>query len=98
MNKENPADGAVLLEPKVSDLHKKTVIICDDVLYSGRTIAYASIPFLEASVKKLECLVLISRNHLKYPVHPAYVGLSLATTLQEHVRVHLEASSKVVLE
>jgi pyrimidine operon attenuation protein/uracil phosphoribosyltransferase len=98
LDKENPAESAVVIEPMPSGLQNKVVIICDDVLYTGRTFAYAAVPFLKAAVKKLECLVLISRNHLSFPIYPAYIGMSLATTLKEHVRVSLQNDLKVILE
>jgi pyrimidine operon attenuation protein/uracil phosphoribosyltransferase len=97
LEKHNLPESPIRLEPVIEKPEEKTVIICDDVLYTGRTLAYASIPFLNAGVKKLECLVLISRNHLKFPVYPAYIGMSLATTLQEHVRVQLQDTPQMVI-
>jgi pyrimidine operon attenuation protein/uracil phosphoribosyltransferase len=86
LDKENLTAGAVSIEPETK-LKSKSVILCDDVLYTGRTLAYAALPFLNGNVKKLQCLVLIHRNHLTFPVQPTYIGMSLATTLQEHVNV-----------
>jgi pyrimidine operon attenuation protein / uracil phosphoribosyltransferase len=86
LDKEKPDSSAVSLEPD-DKVKGKSVILCDDVLYTGRTLAYAALPFLKGNVKKLQCLVLIHRNHLTFPVQPTYIGMSLATTLQEHVNV-----------
>lgn len=65
----------------------KVVIVVDDVLNSGKTLIYGVNQFLHAPVKKISTLVLIDRNHKRFPVNADYVGLSLATTLKQHIRV-----------
>lgn len=62
-------------------------ILVDDVLNSGRTLAYAALPFLKRSNSPIKVCVLVNRNHRSFPVAADFVGLSLATTLQEHVVV-----------
>ncbi|HNP99512.1 MAG TPA: phosphoribosyltransferase family protein [Bacteroidia bacterium] len=83
-----------LSEIKISipekELHGKVIILVDDVLNSGKTMMYALKPFLAADIKKIRTVVLVDRNHRRYPIAADYVGLSLATTLQEHVTVELE--------
>ena len=96
IDKGNPKGKEVKMTP-AADISNKVVVLCDDVLYTGRTMAYATIPLLEAGAKKLQCLTLIDRNHLAFPVQPAFTGLSLATTLQERVEVDFE-SGKVWLK
>lgn len=96
LDKDNLTGSPVTIEPEVK-LKGKSVILCDDVLYTGRTLAYAAMPFLEGNVKKLQCLVLIHRNHLTFPVQPTYIGMSLATTLQEHVNVKFGEQAAVHL-
>jgi pyrimidine operon attenuation protein / uracil phosphoribosyltransferase len=96
VDKENPTSGSVSIQPEAK-LKGKSVILCDDVLYTGRTLAYAALPFLNGNVKKLQCLVLIHRNHLTFPVQPTYIGMSLATTLQEHVNVKFGEQASVHL-
>ena len=71
------------------ELNNKVVILIDDVMNSGKTMLNAMKPFLDAEIKKLRTLVLIDRNHKSYAVSSDFVGLSLATTLQEHVTVDL---------
>ena len=97
INKDAPKSSEIKLEPAIADMQMKSVVLCDDVLYTGKTMAYAAIPFLEANVKMLQCLVLIHRNHLTFPVQPRFTGLSLATTLQERVEVDFD-SGKVWLK
>ena len=59
----------------------------DDVLNSGTTLIYGVKHFLEVPLKKLKTAVLVDRNHKKYPVKADFKGISLSTSLQEHVQV-----------
>jgi pyrimidine operon attenuation protein / uracil phosphoribosyltransferase len=67
-------------------------VVVDDVANSGKTMLYAMKPFLAFQPKKIQTLALVERTHKKYPVKTDYVGLSLATTLQEHIYVDVEES------
>ncbi len=71
-------------------LDGKVIIVIDDVANSGKTLLYAMKPFLEFHPKKIQVLVLVERTHKTFPVKPDYVGLSVATTLQEHIFVEVE--------
>ena len=68
----------------------KVVIIVDDVLNSGRTLAYGIGVFLSVPLKKLQTMVLIDRSHRIFPVSTDFTGLKLATILKEHVDVVLD--------
>lgn len=85
LDKENPwtKDPEVSFSEK--DYSNKPVIIVDDVLNSGKTVMYAVKPFLNKSVKRLNVLVLVDRSHSRYPVKADFVGLSLSTTMQDHI-------------
>ena len=72
------------------DFNDKIIIIIDDVTNSGKCLLYALKPFLEFYPKKIQTLVLVERSHKTYPIHPDFVGLSLATTLQEHIYVEVK--------
>jgi len=72
------------------DLNDKVIIVVDDVSNSGRTILYALKPLLEYHPRKIRTLVLVERTHKGFPVRSDYVGLSVATTLQEHIVVEVE--------
>jgi len=67
----------------------KSVVIVDDVLNSGSTLMYAVKYFLETKLKKLKTAVLVDRNHKKYPIKVDYKGLSLSTSIQNHVEVSI---------
>jgi pyrimidine operon attenuation protein / uracil phosphoribosyltransferase len=73
-----------------TDFTDKVIIIIDDVTNSGKTLLYALKPFLEYYPRKIQTLVLVERSHKTYPIHPDYVGLSLSTTLQEHIFVEVK--------
>lgn len=64
------------------------VILIDDVQNSGRTMAYGLKYFLQFPVKSIQTCVLVDRRHNSFPVRADYVGLTLSTTLKEHVTVH----------
>jgi pyrimidine operon attenuation protein / uracil phosphoribosyltransferase len=68
----------------------RTIILIDDVSNTGKTLLYALKPFLSAHPKKIQTLVLVDRTHKIFPVKPYYTGLSVATTLQEHIFVEVE--------
>jgi pyrimidine operon attenuation protein/uracil phosphoribosyltransferase len=75
---------------KKTNFDDKVVIIIDDVVNSGQTLLYALKPFLEFHPKKIQTLVLVERRHNNFPVRPDYVGLSVSTTLQEHIIVEVD--------
>lgn len=75
---------------ETSDFNNKVIILVDDVANSGKTLLYALKPFLTYHPKKIQALVLVERSHNSFPVHSDYVGLSLATTLQEHIFVEVK--------
>jgi len=83
------APGEITLS-KQSDFNNKVIIIVDDVANSGKTMLYAIKPFLEFHPKKIQTLVMVERTHKAFPVQSDYVGISVATTLQEHIYVEVE--------
>lgn len=88
LDKLNPVQSEVSLDVDVKTLKKKTIIILDDVLNTGRTLAYSLKPFLQIETKKLQVAVIVDRQHKLFPISPDYVGYSLATTLKEHIEVN----------
>jgi pyrimidine operon attenuation protein/uracil phosphoribosyltransferase len=99
INKHSHHDEEVKISIEQSALKGKIVIVVDDVLNSGKTMMYALRPFLSSDLKKLRTVVLVDRNHKRYPISADFAGLSLATTLKEHVSVVLnDSSSGVYLE
>lgn len=72
------------------DFDDKNVILVDDVSNSGKTLLYALRPLLDYNPKRIQTLVMIERMHKLFPIKPDYVGLSLATTNDDHIRVEIE--------
>lgn len=69
----------------------KTIILVDDVIYTGRTVRAA----LEAIVKsgrpsRVQLAVLIDRGHRELPIRPDYVGKNLPTSKEEIIKVKLK--------
>jgi pyrimidine operon attenuation protein/uracil phosphoribosyltransferase len=87
LDKHKP--GAVTLSKK-TDFNGKVIIVIDDVADSGRTLLYSLKPFLDFHPKKIQTLVLVERSHNSFPVRSDYVGLSVSTTLQEHIYVEVD--------
>jgi len=78
----------------IKQVSGKVVILVDDVLNSGRTLAYGLGVFLDIPLKKLRTLVLIDRSHRNFPISPDFTGLELATILKEHVDVVMDEKSE----
>ena len=89
LNPAKPLDGDIEIDVDADSLKKKVVIIVDDVANTGRTLFYAIEPLLKTLPKTVEMAVLVDRTHKSFPVHPDYVGLSLATTLQDNIQVKI---------
>lgn len=98
INKENPKDNPTW-SGDTSFLAGKSVILVDDVLNSGRTLIYAARHILDYEVKKLTTVVLVDRRHRRFPIKADFVGLTLSTTLQDHIAVEFkEGNDNVYLD
>jgi len=86
LDKKQPAEVTL---SKAFDFNNKVIILTDDVSNSGKTLLYALKPFINSHPKKIQTLVLVERTHTSFPVRPDYVGLSIATTIQEHIFVEV---------
>ena len=99
MDKKNPNGKKIMLKPSPGDLEGATIILVDDVLDSGRTMIYGLRPFLDQKVHKIRTVVLADRSHKRFPVSADFTGISIATTLQEHIQVVFgEEADSVILE
>ncbi len=98
MDKKDPLKSGLNsnLDPK--DIKNKVVILVDDVLNSGKTLIYATKFLLDYNVKSIQTVCLIDRKHRKFPVRADYVGLTLSTTLQEHISVEFGRKNVVYLD
>lgn len=89
IDKTNP-HAKVTTSLAVSEYTNKSIILVDDVLNSGTTLIYGVKHFLDVPLHKFKTAVLVDRNHKKYPVKADFKGLSLSTSLQEHIQVVFE--------
>lgn len=96
MDKKKPLDSGVTTSILEKDYVNKSVVLVDDVLNSGTTLIYGVHHFLKTPLKQLKTAVLVNRNHKKYPVKADYKGISLSTSLQEHVFVELNTKENAV--
>ncbi|WP_266204097.1 phosphoribosyltransferase family protein [Pontibacter kalidii] len=90
LNKDTPLQEPVQLQPQSINLEGKVVVLVDDVLNTGKTLAYTLDAFLPQNPKKVEVATLVDRHHPLYPIAATYTGYSLATTLRERVQVVLQ--------
>lgn len=98
INKKEPRERITtsILE---NEYMNKSVVLIDDVLNSGTTLIYAVKHFLDVPLKRFKTAVLVNRNHKKYPVKADFKGISLSTSLNEHVIVNFKDNKfEAVLE
>ena len=89
INKQNPQE--LITTSLTREMYSnKGLVLVDDVLNSGTTLIYGVKHFLDVPLRKFKTAVLIDRNHKKYPVKADFKGLSLSTSLQEHIQVVFE--------
>jgi len=96
MDKSNPLKSGVTTSMPEADYAHQSIVLVDDVLNSGSTLIYGVHHFLKTPLKKLKTAVLVNRNHKKYPVKADFKGISLSTSLQEHVHVRFQAKNDMV--
>lgn len=84
LDKRKPLETDAVLS-STYPLLNEAIILIDDVLNSGKTMAAALKEILSQNPKSIKTAVLANRDHHKFPVQANYVGVSLATTLKEHI-------------
>ncbi len=72
-------------------LDERTIVIVDDVLYTGRTARAAiDVLFDYGRPARVQLAVLVDRGHRELPIRPDYVGKNLPTARGQRVNVHVE--------
>jgi pyrimidine operon attenuation protein/uracil phosphoribosyltransferase len=72
-------------------LEDRTVIIVDDVLYTGRTVRAAMDAINSfGRAARIQLAVLVDRGHRELPIRPDYVGKNLPTATREQIQVRLQ--------
>ena len=95
LDKTNPL-GTIKSSIPLTELKNKSLIIVDDVLNTGSTLMYAVSFFLSIPVKQIKTAVMVNRNHKKFPIKADFKGISLSTSLNEHITVVLDGNEKGV--
>jgi len=90
INKKNPLNHALEFE---INLTGKTVVLCDDVVNSGKTIMYSLNAILSFDLKKLMVAVLVDRKHKSFPIASDIIGHTVATTIQDHIEVETKGNT-----
>ncbi|MFP5471967.1 MAG: phosphoribosyltransferase family protein, partial [Bacteroidia bacterium] len=90
INKQNPIEGNILFSLSKDDFKGKTIVLVDDVLNSGKTMLHVIADLTRFDCKIIRTVVLVDRMHRLYPVRADFVGLTLSTTLEEHIEVEFE--------
>lgn len=81
------------------DVNGKTVVLVDDVLFSGRTIRAAMDALNDfGRPKKIQLAVLVDRGHRELPIKADFVGKNVPTAAEEKIRVRIGEKDEVVLE
>ncbi len=94
VDKSKTVHAATIISEKKAELKDKAVVVVDDVLNTGKVLSYCTAAFLAHPVKSVKLAVLVDRNHTNFPVKSDYTGLSVSTTLQEHITVDLAEKGK----
>ncbi|ARV14230.1 phosphoribosyltransferase family protein [Polaribacter sp. SA4-12] len=94
IDKKNPLNS-ITTSLEVKDYKNKSLVLVDDVLSSGTTLIYGIKHFLDVPLKKFKTAVLVNRNHKKYPVKADFKGISLSTSIKEHIQVEFSEAETV---
>ena len=92
IDKKNPL-SQVRSSIALETLKDQSVVVVDDVLNTGSTLMYAVKYLLDVSLAQLNTAVLVNRNHKKYPVKADFKGVSLSTSVNEHIEVRFEGAN-----
>ncbi|MEE3998898.1 phosphoribosyltransferase domain-containing protein [Tenacibaculum sp. FZY0031] len=94
IDKKNPINP-ITTSINSEEYQHKALVLVDDVLNSGTTLIYGVKHFLEVPLKRFKTAVLVNRNHKKYPVKADFKGISLSTSIKEHVVVEFKTNETI---
>lgn len=78
------------------DVHGRTVVLVDDVLYTGRTIRAAMDALMDfGRPRAIQLLVLVDRGHRELPIRPDFVGKNVPTARTEMIEVRLKETDGI---
>lgn len=94
LEKHQSRQPAIQFDSSLPDLTGIPILLVDDVLNSGRTLAYCMEPLVKYAVPSLLVAVLVERIYRQFPVSASITGIQLSTTLEENVVVHLDGEGE----
>lgn len=97
IDKHSQVDQEVVISGSRDVMVGKSIILVDDVLNSGKTLIYSMKAILRTDTRKIRTVLLVDRDHRRYPILTDFVGMTLSTTFQEHVSVEFGDEDAVYL-
>ncbi|SHI67162.1 phosphoribosyltransferase family protein [Aquimarina spongiae] len=97
MDKKNPTN-TVNTSLSTKEYQGKSLVLIDDVLNSGTALMYGVKHFLDVPLTRFKTAVLVNRNHKKYPIKADFKGISLSTSLHEHVEIIFGEEDSAILK
>ncbi|OQA12365.1 MAG: Bifunctional protein PyrR [Bacteroidetes bacterium ADurb.Bin397] len=97
IDKHSQVDHEVVISGSRDVMVGKSIILVDDVLNSGKTLIYSMKAILRTDTRKIRTVLLVDRDHRRYPILTDFVGMTLSTTFQEHVSVEFGEEDAVYL-
>ncbi len=88
LNKKNPLNS-IKIESSKNKIKDKPIILIDDVSNTGKTLIHIIKELIEFEPKKINTAVLVNRDHSLFPIKINFIGLSLSTSINNHIEVVL---------
>ncbi len=88
LNKKNPLKS-IKIESSKNKIKDKPIILIDDVSNTGKTLIHVIKELIEFEPKKINTAVLVNRDHSLFPIKINFIGLSLSTSINNHIEVVL---------
>lgn len=88
LNKKKPLNTVEIKTQKII-IKNKPIILIDDVSNTGRTLIYVIKELAKFEPKKINTAILVNRDHSLFPIKINFVGLSLSTSINNHIEVIL---------
>ena len=96
IDKKAPLKNNNELNLDTNQVKSSMFFLVDDVLNSGKTLMHAAARILSFNVKELRTILLVDRTHRRFPIRADYAGLSLSTTMKEHIEVDFSEDNEGV--
>ena len=88
LDKKKPLDSVKIKSSK-NDIIDKALILIDDVSNTGKTLMHVIKELIKLEPKKINTAVLVNRDHTLFPIKIDFIGLSLSTSISNHIEVIL---------